>query len=63
MAVGHGMTPCTLRVEFAELHPDSLSRYPKLKGRRLLVVDTPGFDGDMPTESVFQCMTRWAQRQ
>ena len=38
MAVGHGLTSCTSKLQYEIVNP------PPLKGYRVIIVDTPGFD-------------------
>lgn len=42
MKVGHEITSCTSKIEYAIIDP--IPDYPALRGRRLVIVDTPGFD-------------------
>jgi hypothetical protein len=42
MLVGHEMTSCTSKLEYFVIDP--IPNQPRLKGRRVVIVDTPGFD-------------------
>jgi len=42
MLVGHNLTSCTLQLQTVTIDPSL--RHPRLKGYRLVLVDTPGFD-------------------
>jgi hypothetical protein len=42
MTVGHGITSCTSKLEYAIVDP--IPNHPALSGHRLVIVDTPGFD-------------------
>ena len=39
MAVGHDMTSCTSKLQY-----EIVDNPPPLKGHRVIIVDTPGFD-------------------
>ena len=41
MGVGHDISSCTSKLEYAIIDNPSTS---KLEGRRVIIVDTPGFD-------------------
>ena len=42
MTVGHSLVSCTTHLATAAIDP--IPGHPRLKGRRLVIVDTPGFD-------------------
>jgi len=42
MRVGHDITSCTSKLEHEVIDP--IPNRPKLKGHRIVIVDTPGFD-------------------
>jgi hypothetical protein len=42
MRVGHDMTSCTSKLEYAVIDP--IPNHPHLKDHRVVIVDTPGFD-------------------
>ena len=39
MKVGHGLDPCTTTLQYT-----FIPNRPRLEGRRIVIVDTPGFD-------------------
>jgi hypothetical protein len=47
MAVGQGSVPCTVTLQHAFI--SDIPNHPILIGRRIVLLDTPGFDNDFAT--------------
>ncbi|KAF8056272.1 P-loop containing nucleoside triphosphate hydrolase protein [Lyophyllum atratum] len=60
MSVGHKMASCTTEPESAVIETTK-SPYPALKGHRVVIVDTPGFDNDSSEEDerILQRISAW----
>jgi GTPase Era involved in 16S rRNA processing len=54
MKVGHTLDPCTTNIQYA-IH--DIPNRPDLNGRRIVIVDTPGFH-DTPT-AIHKRIARW----
>jgi hypothetical protein len=44
MTVGHELKSCTSNIQHTFIPYVSIGSRPRLKGRRIVIVDTPGFD-------------------
>ena len=44
MEVGHDLKSCTNKLQHAFIELSHISKHQELKGRRIVIVDTPGFD-------------------
>jgi hypothetical protein len=53
MAVGHGSSPCTVTLQHAFI--SDIPNHPSLIGRRIVLVDTPGFDNN----SCYKRISSW----
>lgn len=58
--IGYGLSPCTRELQAVAVN-DLSSKYPALKGRRVLIVDTPGFCGEEFARdySIFSGIVNW----
>ena len=59
--VGHKLTSCTSVLEVVEVR--SLSGDPRLKGRGLIIVDTPGFDDTYEEDDkILKRIAEWLEK-
>jgi hypothetical protein len=59
MKVGHGLTSCTAKLEHTIIK-DIPSHRQSLQGRRIIIVDTPGFDDTYVTdEEILRRIAVW----
>ena len=61
MTVGYNTTPCTTQLASAVVDPTPL--HPKLDGRRVVILDTPGFDEDFKEDKeILQRISEWLEK-
>ncbi|KAF8076626.1 P-loop containing nucleoside triphosphate hydrolase protein [Lyophyllum atratum] len=64
MVVGHEMTPCTTELDYTVIEPIPAngSHLPSLPGRRLVIVDTPGFDNGYEKDTeILRLLALWLE--
>ena len=60
MTVGHSLASCTTHLATAVIDP--IPDHPRLKGRRLVIVDTPGFDDTFKEDAeILQHIFGWLE--
>jgi hypothetical protein len=60
MVVGHDTLSCTSKLIAATVDSSNLSAQPSLSGRRVVLVDTPGFDDTYHDDSeILKRIAEW----